>query len=145
MNPRSHSAGVYPSGPPEAVARHVRPTSPPAEAFLAQAQNGVRLAARFLECPTAETLDQSRDCLGVALSQMQACAEVLRAGGAVTVPARAAIQTLKAELDHTTAMFQEASVLFGGWSRLLSAKLSGYTRGGAPAFLGHRHKVVLNG
>jgi hypothetical protein len=117
--------------------------TPAAADFLDQAGAGLQLVTRFLEYPNAAGLENASRCLQVVVGQLQACQAVLRAARRKDPELRARLQTLQAEAAHVNAMFREAGALFGGWKRILSARLGGYTRQGSPAVLRCRQHVTI--
>jgi hypothetical protein len=111
--------------------------------FVGQARSGLQFVARFLEYPNAAGLDHARRCLQVVIGQLQTCQAMMRDTRHNTPEFRGALHTLGAEVAHINVMFREAGVLFGGWKRVLSARLEGYTRQDRPAQLRCRQHVMV--
>jgi hypothetical protein len=111
--------------------------------FVEQARSGLQFVVRFLEHPNAAGLDNARRCLQVVIGQLQTCQAMMRDTRHNTPELRGALPALAAEVAHVNVMFREAGVLFGGWKRVLSARLGGYTRHGRPAQLRCRQHVMV--
>ena len=111
--------------------------------FVDQARSGLEFVVRFLEYPNAAGLDNARRCLQVVIGQLQTCQSMMRDTRYNSPELRGSLQTLGAEVAHVNVMFREAGVLFGGWNRVLSARLGGYTRQGRPVQLRCRQHVMV--
>jgi hypothetical protein len=127
---------------PAELSRAAQPQKPPTPAdLLQQARAGLQYVARFLEFPNAAGLENARRCLQVVIGQIQTYQAVTRSQD--TSAHRRAKEALQQELLHINIMFREAGGLFGGWKRVLSTRLGGYTRHGRPAPLRCRQHVAM--
>jgi hypothetical protein len=116
--------------------------APTALDFLEQARAGLEYVARFLEHPNAAGLENAARCLQVIFGQLQTYQALTRGQSRDTAEQRKAKEAVQEQLLHVNVMFKEAGVLFGGWKRVLSTRLGGYTRQGRPAPLRCRKNVT---
>jgi hypothetical protein len=111
--------------------------------LLEQARAGLEYVARFLEHPNASGLENASRCLQLVFGQLQSYQALTRSHSRGIPEHQHAKEALHQQLAHVNVMFREAGVLFGGWKRVLSTRLGGYTRQGRPAPLRCRKNVAM--